>query len=67
MLLAWITWFSSVKQILTAMTLSGPTEGRPTAFLWIGRAYWDETLQKPVYLASVGETNVWKDSTGAAV
>lgn len=62
-LLPWLTWFSHVREILSALTMSGPTENRPTSFLWVGRPYWDETLQKPVYLSS-SDPNVWKDAAG---
>jgi len=66
-LLPWIDWFSHVAQILAALTLSGPTELRPIALLWEGRQYWDSTLQKPVYLSSAGDPNVWKDAAGNVV
>jgi hypothetical protein len=69
-LLAWITWFSQVRDIMSAVTMSGTTAQRPTGFLWIGRPFWDETLQKPVYLSAIGADgapNVWKDASGSTV
>ena len=62
----WKPFFSSVYQLLVAMTQSGTTARRPTSFLWVGRMYFDSTLGKPIWLKSTGPT-VWVDATGAAV
>ena len=45
----WQQWFGQVQERLNASSLSGPTSARPTANLYIGQAYFDTTLNKPVY------------------
>lgn len=60
----WRAWFSRVQAIVAASQQSGTTANRPTKVLWIGRRYWDVTLQKPVFVAGVNPT-VWKDAAGA--
>jgi hypothetical protein len=63
-------WLSGASQILQASTQSGPTANRPTATStpkrWVGMAFYDSTLGKPVFLKSVGP-DVWVDATGASV
>jgi hypothetical protein len=63
---AWTSFFEAVFNLLFAMTQSGTTAQRPTTFLWFGRRFYDTTLGKPVYVASVGPT-VWKDAAGNTV
>ncbi len=63
---SWQTWFSEAARVLLANVESGTTANRPTKFLWIGRRYYDTTLGKPVYVASVGPV-VWKDASGSTV
>lgn len=55
----WHTTIMSLRQ-------SGITADRPTKTLWIGRRYYDTTLNKPVYLRAV-KPNVWRDAMGAIV
>lgn len=62
----WSPFFSAIFQLLTAMTQSGTTAQRPTTFLWVGRPYFDTTLNIPIWLQSTSPT-VWCDATGAAV
>ena len=62
----WTTYFKQAHPITNSVTDSGITANRPTTDLWIGRQYYDTTLNKPVYLNSVGP-NVWKDSAGTTV
>lgn len=59
----WAQWFSRVHTIVLSVQQSGPTSERPTSVLWLGRRYWDTTLNKPVYVASVNPT-VWRDGAG---
>lgn len=62
----WEAWFSRVHNIVVTAQQSGPTADRPTTNLWIGRQYYDQTLNKPVYVSSVRPT-VWRDAASAVV
>lgn len=62
----WQGFMSSVGAVLLAITSSGTTGQRPTKGLFVGRAYFDTTLAKPIWLKSVGPT-VWVDATGTPV
>ena len=62
----WDQWLSYVHMTITAMRQSGTTAQRPTNMLWIGRQFYDTTLNKPVYVAAVRPT-VWRDASGAVV
>lgn len=45
----WVTFFSNTFNILTALTQSGTTAQRPIKFLWIGRTYYDTTINRPIW------------------
>lgn len=62
----WAQWFSRAHTIVTSLQQSGPTADRPTSVLWIGRRFYDETLNKPVYVRAVKPT-VWRDAMGNIV
>lgn len=62
----WLQWFDRIHAICAANQQSGDTASRPTARLWIGRRYFDETLGKPVYVKSV-KPAVWVDASGSVV
>ena len=62
----WNSWFNWVHQLASAMRQSGPTASRPTAGLWIGRQFYDTTLNYPVWVDSVGPV-VWKNAAGVTV
>ena len=62
----WQGFISSVGSVLLAITSSGTTAQRPTKGLFVGRAYFDTTLGKPIWLKSVGPV-VWVDATGTPV
>jgi hypothetical protein len=62
----WLSWFQRIHSICTAMQQSGVTADRPTSLLWIGRRYYDETINKPVYLRAI-RPNVWRDAMGNIV
>lgn len=62
----WNQVFSRWQSILSAIQQSGTTANRPTAGLWIGRQYFDTTLNKPVYLKSL-RPSVWVDGAGTVV
>jgi hypothetical protein len=48
----WNTLFSRWQAILSAIVDKGTTANRPTSNLWLGRIFYDTTLQAPVYLQS---------------
>lgn len=58
------TWFMQVYTICFANQESGITANRPTKNVWLGRRYYDITLNKPVYVSAVSPI-VWRDSAGA--
>lgn len=62
----WLQWLTRIQAVCNASQESGETANRPTVGLWVGRCYYDETLNKPVYVRSVRPT-VWKDSQGTTV
>jgi hypothetical protein len=62
----WAQWISWVHLTVTAARQSGTTAERPTSILWIGRQYFDRTLNKPVYVSAVKPT-VWRDAAGTIV
>lgn len=62
----WVSWLNWVDQLVGAMRQSGPTASRPTKGLWIGRQFYDTTLNYPVWVDSVGPV-VWKNAAGVTV
>jgi len=65
---AWQNFFSNAYQLLLMLTLSGTTANRPTKYLWVGRYYYDTTINKPIWVNSVsGVTATWKDAAGNTV
>lgn len=62
----WSQWLSWVHTTIQASRQSGTTSERPTTLLWIGRQFYDTTLNKPVYVASVRPV-VWRDAAGTIV
>ena len=59
----WSVWFNQVFQLCFSAYQSGTTAQRPTVNLWIGRRYYDTSLNKPVWYTSGG----WRDATGTLV
>lgn len=59
----WDQWFNRIQSISSAAQQSGTTANRPTSGLWIGRRYFDTTLNSPVYVQSVRPT-VWVSPGG---
>lgn len=45
----WQSWFQLVQIYLAGLTGSGPTSVRPTANLWVGRPFFDTTINVPIY------------------
>lgn len=60
----WQSWLTEAARVIIAATESG-TE-RPQRFLWVGRRFFDTSLGKPIYVASLNPT-VWKDAAGNSV
>ena len=61
--IGWTTFFSNAFSILSASTQSGTTANRPVKLLWIGRTYFDTTLNRPIWYSG---TN-WIKSDGTVV
>jgi hypothetical protein len=64
---AWLQLFSRWQRIIASSVEAGSTLSRPTKGLWIGRQYYDATLNKPIWVKEVRPAIVWVDATGAAV
>lgn len=66
--LAWATFFSNAYQLLYMLTQSGTTANRPTKFLWVGRYFYDTTINKPIWVNSVAAgVATWKDAAANTV
>jgi len=67
---AWLQWLARTHRAVSAAQQSGPTADRPTTVLWIGRTYFDTTINKPIWVKSVPAKPtpaIWVDATGAVV
>jgi hypothetical protein len=64
---AWGQWVQRTHNNARTLQQSGSTAERPTSVLWIGRFYFDTTLNKPIWIQQVKPVVVWCDATGAAV
>ena len=62
----WAQWLTWVHLTIQAARQSGPTAERPTTLLWIGRQFYDTTLNKPVFVRSVRPVQ-WRDAAGTIV
>jgi hypothetical protein len=49
MLPALATWLTQVYNICFSVQESGLTSNRPIKNLWIGRVYFDTTINRPIY------------------
>lgn len=62
------SWFTRAFILLTAVQQSGTTAQRPTTQMWVGRRYYDTTLNKPVWASAIaGVTVTWRDAAGTIV
>jgi len=61
----WMAFFSETFSALAALQSSGTTAQRPTEYLFVGRNYFDKTLNKPIWIGNDGST--WVDATGTPV
>lgn len=62
----WSMWIANLWSLANSVDGSGITADRPTSGLFAGRAYFDTTLGKPIWLKSVRPT-VWVDGAGTSV
>lgn len=62
---AWADIFSRWHNLITDSISSGTTANRPTTRLYVGRFYYDETLNKPIWFSAL--PNVWRDADGVVV
>lgn len=61
---AWAVWLLNLwSQVETG---SGVTADRPTKNLFVGKQWYDTTLNIPIWLRSVRPT-VWRNASGAVV
>jgi hypothetical protein len=63
----WASWFTRANRTVQAVNQSGTTANRPTSGLWVGRPFFDTTLNKPIWVKAVSPAVVWVDATGASV
>ena len=63
----WQVWFSSIQQWLGPQGQFGSTAKRPTTGIYVGLAYYDQTLGYPVFVHQVTPTIIWHNGAGAAV
>ena len=45
----WAQFFNAVFTLLSGLTSSGTTANRPTKNLFLGRTYFDSTLNRPIW------------------
>lgn len=62
----WLQVFSRWQRVILAAQQSGTTANRPTSLLWVGRRFYDTTLNKPVWVSSVSPVT-WRDAAGGVV
>lgn len=58
------TWFTQVYTLCFSIQESGTTANRPIKNVWLGRRYYDTTLNKPVYVSAINPI-VYRDAAGA--
>jgi hypothetical protein len=63
--LPWADVFSRWHNLITDGVNSGTTAQRPKTRLYVGRFYYDETLNKPIWFRAL--PNVWRDAAGVIV
>jgi hypothetical protein len=63
---AWAQWLTRTHGSVITLQQSGPTTQRPIKLLWVGRFYYDTTLNKPIWLNAINPV-VWRDAAGIAV
>lgn len=61
-----VGWFAQAFMILFAVQQSGTTASRPTSRLWVGRTYFDTSLNLPIWVKTIDPV-VWQDAAGNTV
>ena len=62
---SWIALFTRWHALILDGASSGTTAERPTKNLYVGKFYYDETLNKPIWFRAL--PNVWRDAAGVIV
>ena len=62
-----VEFMNLLRLVSDAGTQYGTTANRPTSNLWIGRVYYDTTLNKPVWVNAISPSVVWKDASANTV
>jgi hypothetical protein len=60
---SWVEFFSEVFRSLRALQTSGTTAQRPVTGLYVGRPYFDTTLNRPIWFTG----SVWIRADGVVV
>lgn len=60
---SWAQWVQRTHNNTRTLQQSGVTADRPDVLLWIGRFYFDTTINKPIWLKSINPS-VWVDGAG---
>lgn len=60
---AWAQWIQRTHANAISVQQSGPSTDRPDRLLWLGRFYFDTTINKPIWLKSINPS-VWVDGAG---
>lgn len=60
-------WLTLIWIAANSATESGTTSQRPTTKLWIGRQFYDTTLNLPVFVNAVTPAVVWRNAAGTIV
>lgn len=63
----WGQWFQRTHNNAKTLQQSGVTADRPTSVLWLGRFYFDTTINKPIWIKQVKPAVVWIDAAGGVV
>ena len=64
----WSEWFDRLFKVTLAVDTSGTTANRPVKDLFVGRYYFDTTLNKPIWIKTyTAGAAVWVDATGGVV
>lgn len=62
----WYLFLSQLGDTVEQITKSGTTAQRPTERVFVGMPFYDETLNKDIYVRAVNPI-VWRDSNGTVV
>ena len=63
----WRAWMDGLNRTMINVGAGGVSTKRPTANLYRGLVFFDDTLNKPIFVKTVGPPAVWVDATGAIV